>query len=433
MRIVEELKRIEWEHLEEGCKNLSTLYSLKEWTVDEKKHICKLIESNNVDELTEYLDGVQYEDDYDPTPEFDLEVLEKVWDIANRYATSHPVSGDWDTETIHEMRTLRDELGLNPEEVIQIMVNYLGFSPMDLPTEEFLTEGCPSCGLEECDKVLNPEVPNTLTEEDLRKAAKEFKSDNPDIDLEEGMRLDDGNSIQECDNQKKVEEEFHEECEAQRKMEENKELKEFDPVFEDAQRDEIRAQAKNKVEQKFENEEEKFERIKDHLGESFDFYEEYGEEADNVYNLLEEIDSFVKDYDDNYADEVGDDDGIEYAYINLKHKGPAGMMADLDELTQDARFSDDEEDLEYWDRHYGARYDNIIEALKTFYDDPHTPIGEFLDEDIEERIADYRKYAGLKEGVEITEENIDDRALSKVACLNYRSKDDVKAELLGKR
>ena len=49
------------------------------------------------------------------------------------------------------------------------------------------------------------------------------------------------------------------------------------------------------------------------------------------------------------------------------------------------------------------------------------------------RIAQYRRLAHVNEGVKLTEDMIDDWALSRTACFNNRSKDQVKAEILGER
>lgn len=49
------------------------------------------------------------------------------------------------------------------------------------------------------------------------------------------------------------------------------------------------------------------------------------------------------------------------------------------------------------------------------------------------RIAQYRRLAHVNEGVTLTEDMIDDWALSRTACFNNRSKDQVRAEILGER
>lgn len=49
------------------------------------------------------------------------------------------------------------------------------------------------------------------------------------------------------------------------------------------------------------------------------------------------------------------------------------------------------------------------------------------------RINMYRKFANLTEGEEITEENIDERALNRTACFSNREPERVRAEILGQR
>ena len=53
---------------------------------------------------------------------------EKLYEIADRYVSSDPVSGDWDTETSHEQKAISDELGVSLEEAKQLMKEYLGFT-----------------------------------------------------------------------------------------------------------------------------------------------------------------------------------------------------------------------------------------------------------------------------------------------------------------
>lgn len=54
---------------------------------------------------------------------------EALWDIADRYVTSHPVSGDWSTETQHELQAIQDELGVDEATAQRYMIEVLGFSP----------------------------------------------------------------------------------------------------------------------------------------------------------------------------------------------------------------------------------------------------------------------------------------------------------------
>lgn len=53
--------------------------------------------------------------------------IDKVFDIAERYGTSKPVSGDWDTEDEHEKAAIMKELGVSEADAEKIMVQLLGF------------------------------------------------------------------------------------------------------------------------------------------------------------------------------------------------------------------------------------------------------------------------------------------------------------------
>lgn len=55
-----------------------------------------------------------------------------------------------------------------------------------------------------------------------------------------------------------------------------------------------------------------------------------------------------------------------------------------------------------------------------------------MNEGREERIKMYRKYTGIDESFEITEDNIDDWAVKRVCVDTYRDYDDVKNEILGR-
>jgi len=51
----------------------------------------------------------------------------KVDEIADKYVTSNPVSGDWDTETAAEQKEISKALGVSADEAKKIMIDYLGF------------------------------------------------------------------------------------------------------------------------------------------------------------------------------------------------------------------------------------------------------------------------------------------------------------------
>lgn len=52
---------------------------------------------------------------------------DKLWEIAERYNTSKPVSGDWSTETAHEQQAIADELNISPAKAKKLMIDELGF------------------------------------------------------------------------------------------------------------------------------------------------------------------------------------------------------------------------------------------------------------------------------------------------------------------
>lgn len=56
------------------------------------------------------------------------EQQEELETIAEKYTTSNPVSGDWDTETASEQKDISDAFGISMDEAKQIMIDYLGFT-----------------------------------------------------------------------------------------------------------------------------------------------------------------------------------------------------------------------------------------------------------------------------------------------------------------
>ena len=55
------------------------------------------------------------------------EQLDELQMIAEKYTTSNPVSGDWDTETAAEQKDIADAFGISLEEAKQVMIEQLGF------------------------------------------------------------------------------------------------------------------------------------------------------------------------------------------------------------------------------------------------------------------------------------------------------------------
>ena len=61
----------------------------------------------------------------------EYDMRQKVDEIAERYVTSNPVSGSWDTETAHQQNAIAKELGISKEAAKNIMIKRLGFSKDD--------------------------------------------------------------------------------------------------------------------------------------------------------------------------------------------------------------------------------------------------------------------------------------------------------------
>lgn len=60
-----------------------------------------------------------------------IDLLGLLYDVTDKYNTSHPVSGDWDTEANHEMLTIADAFNISTESAKALMINELGFSERD--------------------------------------------------------------------------------------------------------------------------------------------------------------------------------------------------------------------------------------------------------------------------------------------------------------
>ena len=82
---------------------------------------------------------------------------EALWEIADRYVTSDPISGDWATETQHEMQTIQDELGVDEDTAKRYMIEVLGFEPEEFEEIESAcnTTGMPAAvtQLDDADKI----------------------------------------------------------------------------------------------------------------------------------------------------------------------------------------------------------------------------------------------------------------------------------------
>lgn len=53
----------------------------------------------------------------------------RLWTIADRYSSSTPVSGNWDTEVQHEQKAIADEFGISLDGARRVMLHELVFDP----------------------------------------------------------------------------------------------------------------------------------------------------------------------------------------------------------------------------------------------------------------------------------------------------------------
>ena len=61
----------------------------------------------------------------------DIVDVDRLNEIAERYNTSYPVSGDWSTETEHELNAIAQEFKLPRQLAKKVMIDWLGFDPED--------------------------------------------------------------------------------------------------------------------------------------------------------------------------------------------------------------------------------------------------------------------------------------------------------------
>lgn len=57
--------------------------------------------------------------------------LDALMDIADRYVTSSPISGSWDTELDHELHAIMDRFNISEDEAKEVMIDKLGFDASD--------------------------------------------------------------------------------------------------------------------------------------------------------------------------------------------------------------------------------------------------------------------------------------------------------------
>lgn len=90
--------------------------------------------SNYIDRLNESTDNPL---------ELSQEDKDKLWAIADRYNTSTPVSGMWETEITHERKEIAKTFNISEEEAEQLMISELGFSKDQFVESLKLNEAVP--------------------------------------------------------------------------------------------------------------------------------------------------------------------------------------------------------------------------------------------------------------------------------------------------
>lgn len=94
----------------------------------------ELEEVTGEEDLMEELDSEFIESDDDIECSFDIDSIDtdKLYEVIDKYnATSVPVSGDWDSETADEQRTIADAFGISLEDAKEVMIKILGFPEDD--------------------------------------------------------------------------------------------------------------------------------------------------------------------------------------------------------------------------------------------------------------------------------------------------------------
>ena len=69
----------------------------------------------------------------------DEDMLDRLYDIADRYNTSSPVSGSWSTEIEHEQQAIADAFNISLEAAKKVMINILGLDNNDFNKSNSVT------------------------------------------------------------------------------------------------------------------------------------------------------------------------------------------------------------------------------------------------------------------------------------------------------
>lgn len=135
---------ISWEELAKACLNYMSEDDVEDMAERNDWNI--------------WLEDEEDEEDDTIMKRFTASEKQKIDEISERYVTSSPISGKWETEAIHERDAIAKELRLTKEEANEVMIEYLGFDIEDLESEE----------------LTDKKVDKKITDQDVINAAKKY-------------------------------------------------------------------------------------------------------------------------------------------------------------------------------------------------------------------------------------------------------------------
>lgn len=166
-----DMSREAYEH-----EDLDWPYTLEQWYKDTQQNYGDELEDlPKVDDI----DAACNSCNTMSTQELSIEDQEKLYELADRYTTTDPVSGDWNSETAHEQQAIADEFGITLEEAKQLMIDYLGFSAEDITGSATVSSTHVTA-----DNSTDAKIPESdYTTYDVVEAADEFEDiDTPEYD-----------------------------------------------------------------------------------------------------------------------------------------------------------------------------------------------------------------------------------------------------------
>lgn len=88
--------------------------------------------SGSIRDMISDLEGKLNEVNSSTTVEGAQDLDDKIWEIADRYSASSPLSGDWSNESAHELAEIMKETGLSEGHAKAKMIELLGFDPHEV-------------------------------------------------------------------------------------------------------------------------------------------------------------------------------------------------------------------------------------------------------------------------------------------------------------